>query len=167
MQQVALSIWYHSEDSEFVTTFFNQTITVVEKSVLVDTEQIFMWLIIAGLLALPREYPLHGCVAGRGTVQWLLICRYYVVLVKAFYLCLDPWCGSNLGANPDVVPNSVYYLSCFALQRLESDVSCTCLASGRSDCFYQTYQAGSFMPFSWTNILHIYKNPTRKLSLYL
>eukprot|EP00884_Botryococcus_braunii_P013096 jgi/Botrbrau1/21788/Bobra.0190s0015.1 len=51
--QVALSVWYQSETTQFVTTFFNETVTVVEKSVLIDTEQIFMWLIIAGLLALP------------------------------------------------------------------------------------------------------------------
>lgn len=53
MEQVALRVWYQSDTSPFVTTFFNETITIVEKSVLVDTEQIFMWLIIAVLLALP------------------------------------------------------------------------------------------------------------------
>lgn len=46
-----------------MTTFFNQTITIVEKSVLVDTEQIFMWIIIAVLLALPgMPFSLSSCL---------------------------------------------------------------------------------------------------------
>jgi hypothetical protein len=70
--QVALRVFYQSENTAFVTTFFNETITIVEKSVLIDSEQIFMWLIILGLALIPgKSSPCVPCGWHLGRVSFM------------------------------------------------------------------------------------------------
>lgn len=48
--QVALTAFYNTATQGFATTFFNQTITIVEQPRLIDLELIFLWLLLLSLL---------------------------------------------------------------------------------------------------------------------
>ncbi len=50
LQQVALTAFYNTATQGFATTFFNQTITIVEQPRLIDLELIFLWLLLLSLL---------------------------------------------------------------------------------------------------------------------
>lgn len=56
---VALTVFYQDIKGQFYsTTFFNQTIEIVEKKKLIDTELLGMWAILAGIVAAIGE---AGC----------------------------------------------------------------------------------------------------------
>lgn len=50
VSQVALTAFYNTATQGFATTFFNQTITIVEQPRLIDLELIFLWLLLLSLL---------------------------------------------------------------------------------------------------------------------
>lgn len=49
--QVALTVFYEAKDGFKATTFFNQTIEVVDVKKLIDTDLIFLYLLLLGILA--------------------------------------------------------------------------------------------------------------------
>ncbi|EFJ43001.1 hypothetical protein VOLCADRAFT_109993 [Volvox carteri f. nagariensis] len=73
--QVALTVFYEAADGFKSTTFFNQTITVLEKGQLIDWKLIFLYAIFIGLVfagayfawSAVKESPIYKNVVGKRT----------------------------------------------------------------------------------------------------
>ncbi len=55
--QVALTVFYEAADGFKSTTFFNETITVVEKKQLVDTGLLWLYMMMVGIVGVAGECP--------------------------------------------------------------------------------------------------------------
>ncbi|PNH04580.1 Translocon-associated protein subunit alpha [Tetrabaena socialis] len=73
--QVALTVFYEAADGFKSTTFFNQTVTVIEMKQLIDWKLIFLYAIFIGLVfvgvfyvwSTVKDYPLYKTIFGKKT----------------------------------------------------------------------------------------------------
>ena len=57
--QIALTVFYHTPTEGYASTFFNRTVDIIEPPQYIDTQLLFLWLLLLAAIGAAGASPLQ------------------------------------------------------------------------------------------------------------